>query len=50
MIIHSFDGKSPAKINPVINADAPKVDAVIFTFSHVIEKHVTENYGCEKVG
>ena len=50
MIIDSFDDKSPAKINPVINENAPEVDAVIFTFSHVVGKYVAENYGCEKVG
>ncbi|MBQ6478748.1 MAG: nucleoside phosphorylase [Erysipelotrichaceae bacterium] len=50
MIIDSFDPNSPAKINPKINENAPEADAVIFTFSHVIEKYVTENYDCEKVG
>ena len=50
MITDAFDIQSPAKINPVINKTAPAVEAVIFTFSHVIEKHVVDNYPCEKVG
>ena len=49
MITDSFD-LSPAKINPKINEDAPKVEAAILTFSCEIEKHVVENYDCEKVG
>ena len=48
MITESFDLLSPAKINPSVNENAPKVDSVIFTFSHVIEKHVVEAYDCEK--
>ena len=50
MITSAFDNRSPAKINPTINENAPAVEAVIFTFSHVIEKYVVENYPCEKVG
>ena len=50
VIINSFDDRSPAKINPTINESAPAVEAVIFTFSHVIEKYAVENYPCEKVG
>lgn len=50
MITESFDDRSPAKINPIINENAPKVDATILTFSHVIEKYVIDNYNCEKVG
>ena len=50
MITDSFDDRSPAKISVRKNENAVKVDAVIFTFSHVIEKYVTENYACEKVG
>lgn len=49
MITSSFDNQSPAKINPTINENAPSVEAGIFTFSHVIEKYVVENYPCEKV-
>ena len=50
MITDSFDNRSPAKIDPPANGNAPKVDAVIFTFSHEIEKYVAENFACEKVG
>lgn len=50
MIQNSFDNLSPAKINPIVNPDAPQVDAMIFTFSHLIEEYVTGNYDCEKVG
>ena len=50
MITEAFDDKSPAKINPHKKEDAPKLDAVILTFSRVIEDYVVENYGCEKIG
>lgn len=50
MITSAFDDRSPAKIHPKINENAPKVGAVIFTFSHVIEQYVTEHYASEKVG
>ena len=50
MITDSFDNASPAKISAPRNENAVPVDAVIFTFSHVIEKHVTERYPCQKVG
>ena len=50
MITDSFDDRSPAKINVKENGNAVCVDAVIYTFSQEIEKYVTENYGCEKVG
>ena len=40
MITDSFDDKSPAKINVKKNENAVQVDAVIFTFSQEIEKHV----------
>lgn len=50
MITDSFDNNSPAKINPPRKENAPKVEAVIFTFSNRIEDYVVENYDCEKVG
>lgn len=50
MITDAFDDRSPAKINVQKNENAIPVEAVIFTFSHVIEQYVTENYACEKVG
>lgn len=50
MITDSFDDKSPAKINVKRNENAVQADAVIFTFSQEIEKHVLSRYDCEKVG
>ena len=50
MITESFDNKTPAKIDPKINGNAPEVSAVILTFSCEIEKYVVENYHCEKAG
>lgn len=50
MITDSFDNQSSAIINLHRNEDAPLVDAVILTFSNVIEEFVVENYDCEKVG
>ena len=50
MITDSFDNQSPAKINVGQNENAIPVDAVIFTFSQEIEKHVIAAYDCEKVG
>ena len=37
MITDSFDNKTAAKINLTRNENAPKVDAVILTFSKKIE-------------
>lgn len=50
MITDSFDNQTPTKINPITNLSALSVEAVIFTFSHIIEKYVVENYACKKVG
>ena len=50
MITDSFDDKSPAKINVKKNENAVQADAVVFTFSQEIEKHVVSCYDCEKVG
>ena len=50
MITDAFDNRSPAKINVKENENAVKAEAVIFTFSHVIEEFVTEHYACEKIG
>ena len=40
MITDAFDNESPAKINLTRNENATKVDAVILTFSNVIEQYV----------
>ena len=50
MITDSFDDRSPAKINPGRNEQAPKADAVIATFSDKIEEYVLKYHACEKVG
>lgn len=50
MITEAFDNNSKAIINPPINENAPVVDACILTFSEKIEKFVTENYNCKKIG
>lgn len=50
MITGSFDDKTPAKINPDLAANAPKVDACIITFSKRIEQYVLENYPCTQLG
>lgn len=49
MITEAFDNRSPAIINPQTKEDAPRVDACILTFSHVIEKFVLENYDCKQI-
>ena len=50
MITDTFDGRSPAIINPRVNPDAPAVDACILTFSNVIEAFVLTHYDCEHIG
>ena len=50
MITGSFDDKTPAKLNPDLTANAPKVDACIITFSKRIEQYVLENYPCTQLG
>ena len=50
MITDAFDPQSAAKINVPANENAVKVDAVIYTFSRIIEQYVLDNYECEKVG
>lgn len=50
MITGSFDDKTPAKLNPDLTANAPKVDACIITFSRRIEQYVLENYPCTQLG
>ena len=49
MITDSFDNQSKAIINPCTNENAPKVDACILTFSHVIEEFVLKNYDCKQI-
>lgn len=49
MITDTFDNQSDAIINPTIKNDAPKVDACILTFSHVIEQFVLSHYDCKPI-
>ena len=49
MITEAFDNNSKAIIEPLINENAPAVDACILTFSEKIEKFVTENYDCKQI-
>lgn len=49
MITESFDNQSAAIIDPQRKENAPKVDACIVTFSHVIEQFVLEHFACERI-
>lgn len=49
MITDSFDNQSNAIINPRINENAPRVDACILTFSHMIESFVLSHYKCKQI-
>lgn len=49
MIIHTFDNKSEAIINPIRKENAIKVDICIATFSYIIEQYILDNYECEKI-
>ena len=50
MITSTYDNQSKAIINPLVNENAPQVDACILTFSHEIEAFVLANYDCEEIG
>ena len=49
MITDTFDNLSPAIINPGVKENAPEVDACIITFSHEIEKYVSESYASGEI-
>lgn len=49
MITDSFDNKTDAIINPHKKENAPRVDACILTFSHIIEEFVLKNYECREI-
>lgn len=49
MITDSFDNQSNAIINPRINENAPRVDACILTFSHMIESFVLSHYKYKQI-
>ncbi len=44
MITNSFDVSTPAIINPQRKENAPKADAVIITFSYLIEEYVKTHF------
>lgn len=50
MITDTFDNLTEEIIKVHRNAEAKKVDVCILTFSHMILKHVLENYECSKIG
>ncbi len=49
MITHSFDNKTEAIINPKRKPGAPKVDAMIITFSYIIEDYVISHFECTEI-
>ncbi len=49
MITSAFDNKTPAIIQPKRKADAPAVDAVIITFSYLIEAYIKEHFPCTEI-
>ena len=49
MITETFDNLSPAIINPAVKENAAEAEACIVTFSHEIEKQVTEKYACGEI-
>ena len=50
MIIDSFDENSVAVINPEKRKNIVKCDAVIVTFSNIIEDYVVEKFKTKKIG
>ncbi len=44
MIIHSFDPHTPAIIEPQPKPNTPALDAVIVTFSYIIEAYIQEHF------
>lgn len=50
MITDTFENLTEEIIKVHRNESAPKVDACILTFSHMILKYVLENYECAKIG
>ena len=50
MITDSFDLKTPAKRNPIIQKNRTKCDVCLVTFSYLIEEHVLKNFKCKQVG
>ncbi len=49
MITSSFDNKTEAIICPKRSPDAPKVDAMIITFSYRIEEYIKSHFDCTQI-
>ena len=50
MITDSFDINSPAKINPCLDGYRIKCDAIVATFSYIIEDYVLSNFEHIEIG
>lgn len=49
MITNSFDNQTSAIIEPKRKIGAPQVDAMIITFSYIIEKYIIEHFNCTQI-
>lgn len=49
MITRSFDNLTPAIISPEKSENAPKLDAVIITFSYLIEDYIKRHYNAVQI-
>lgn len=49
MITNSFDNQTAAIIEPQRKTDAPIIDAVIITFSYIIEEYIKERFHCTQI-
>ncbi len=49
MITNSFDVNTPAIITPRKKENAPHLDAVIITFSYIIEEYVKRHFDCKHI-
>ncbi len=49
MITDSFDNQTPAIIIPHRRKDAPRLDAMIITFSYVIAEYIRSHFSCTQI-
>ncbi len=49
MIIHSFDNKTKAIIDPPRKENAPTLDVMIISFSYLIEEYVLKTQACKPI-
>lgn len=49
MITNSFDNQTEAIVKPQRKEDVPSVDAMIITFSYLIEEYVKEHFDCTQI-